>query len=195
MRRNKSLGWLLGAGVVALGIGLFARPARADLVAVYVQGHGGMSSHDTGGVGAASDSNELSPALGVQGGVRVLVFEAYGDRTSFGSGSSVTRGILGLRGAIGLGGLRLILRGGGGVISERGGALTGRLDGAPARDGYVARAGAALESRLARGLYGGFGVDGEYYSLGNPSMPGALSARTQGTDIFASLHLKFEVGL
>ena len=182
--------------VIAPTVAGSTRPARADIVAAYLQGHGGFSSPHAED-SAATASAGSSSGLGVQAGLRLLIFEAYADHTSLGSGSSLTRGILGLRGAIGLGTWRLILRGGGGVISERGGALTGGLDGAPDRTGVVARAGAALEKKLARTLHAGFGVEGEVFDLITGQEIGGTGAATQitGSDVFVTLHLKFEIGI
>ena len=170
------------------------RPAEAKLVAAYLQGHGGMSSPQAESATGATSAS-LEPGVGIQAGARLLVFEAYGDRTSFGAGSSVTRGIFGLRGALELASVRLVLRGGGGLLAERGGALTGNLDGAPSRDGVAARAGVALEKQLATMVYGGLAVDGEVFSLAPTTMATQVVGRTSGSDIFASLHLKFEIGL
>jgi hypothetical protein len=176
--------------------------ARADVVAAYLEGYGGISSPQSsdGAGGAATATAGTATGLGVQAGARLLIFEAYGDHTVFGAGSSVSRGILGLRGAIGLGGFRLVLRGGGGVMEERGGALLGQTYGATDRTGVVARAGLALERRLAPTLLGGLGVEGEVFNLGTaagsgPAVIRAIDDRLSGADIFFSLHLKFEVGI
>jgi hypothetical protein len=111
----------------------------------------------------------------------------------------VSRGILGLRGGFGTDDLRLVLRGGGGVIDEQGGALSGGRTtlGVAERSGLVARAGVALEKRLAPGkLLGGLALDGEVFSLaGTSPATSGLADRTQGSDIFLSLDLKFELGI
>ena len=176
-------------GVTWLG---FQRSARADVLAAYVEGYGGLSSPQTDGSGASG----ISPGLGIQAGARLLIFEGYGDYTSFGMGSSVARGIVGLRAGIGLGGVRLILRGGGGVISERGGVLTGgSLNGASDLSGGVARAGIELEKKIAPTLLAGFALDGEVFSLSSNGVPTQLQNRLDGSDVFGSFHLKFEVGI
>jgi hypothetical protein len=183
MKRHILVGLALAAATVLVSSG-----ARAEVAAAYVQGYGGLASGD----GAASSMSTSSPAgLGFQLGARVLLFEGYFDHTSFGD-PSVSRGIVGLRGGFGGSGLRLVLRGGVGVIDEHGGALTGRLPGSPDRQGAVARAGLALESHIAPPLLAGFSLDGETFAF--PSdFPGGPS-RT-GSDVFASLRLTFELGI
>jgi hypothetical protein len=170
-----------------------ARPAHADVIAAYLQGHGGLASPELGQ--GSGGSSGVTPGLGVQAGARLLIFEVYGDHTSFGGGSSVQRGILGLRAALGFGGVRLILRGGGGVIAEHGGALTGRLDGTPDRSGAVVRAGVALEKQVARMTMIGFGLDGEAFSVAASGVPAQSGGIVTGSDVFVSLHLKFELGI
>lgn len=194
----------LVAGAVVLGAG--GRAARADIAAAYIQGYGGLSSPQSsaapsGGALGPAASGDTAGGVGVQAGARLLIFEGYGDYTAFGSGQSVLRGIVGLRGAVGLGGFRLVLRGGGGLLDERGGVLTGRAaDGTGnERIGVVARAGVALERQLAPLLLGGLGVDGEIFNLGSPNgttiHTDGTSDRLSGADIFLSLHLKFEIGI
>src|SRR5262245_38053700 len=102
------------ASVAALLL-LAAAPARADVAAVCAEGHGGSSS----AFGVSEGG------LGYRLGARLLIFEGYFDHTGFGDGVSVSRGILGLRAGIGPDSLRLVLRAGGGVLEEQGGALTG----------------------------------------------------------------------
>ena len=187
----------VAAGALALTlVALAPRTSRADLVAAYLEGHGGLSSSDGQGTSGGTTSASVSaPGLGFQLGARLLIFEGYIDRTSFGDGMNASRAVLGLRAGIGVGGLRLVLRGGAGALAERGGALTGPYPGVPDRSGVVARAGIALESRLAPLLWGGFGVDGEYFTLGNDIGGSVGSSRIQGSDIFASLKLMFEIGI
>ena len=185
---------------VAGAIALSSAPARADIIAAYVEGHGGLGNNDIGRETASGSSSGsgLVPALGFQLGARVLIFEGYFDRTAFGSGASVSRGILGLRAGLGSQNLRLVLRAGGGVISEEGGALTGMNLGVPERQGVVGRAGVAVETALAPGkLWGGAGLDGEVFSLAaaSPAPSSGVVGRTQGSDAFLSLYLKFELGI
>jgi hypothetical protein len=123
-----------------------------------------------------------------------LIFEGYFDYTTFGEGANVSRGIVGLRGGFGTRDVRLVLRAGGGVIEEAGGALTGRLPGTPDRRGVVGRVGAAIEGRVAPLLLVGFGIDGERFALPGPT--GRLSSdAVTGSSIFAKLHLMFEIGV
>jgi hypothetical protein len=180
---------MLGVGVVTL----FAKPARADLIAAYAQGHGGLGNNEGGSRASDGSSSGLAPALGFQLGARVLIFEGYYDRTSFGSGAAVSRGILGLRFGVGSGHLRLVLHGGGGVVTEQGGALTGLRLGMVERNGIVARAGVALEQRLAPLIWGGAAVDGEAFSLA--AATSSSGPRASGQDLFFSLYLKFELGV
>jgi hypothetical protein len=175
----------LVVSILGIGLGLIvARPAHAEVAAAWAQGHGGMN--------APSESGGAMGGLGFQLGARLLLFEGYLDHTSFGEGASVTRGIFGLRGGIGGQNTRLVLRAGVGAIQDQSGALTGRDPGLPERRGGVARAGVALETHVAPLLLAGFAIDGERFVLANPG-PGA--GYTQGSDIFASLHLMFELGL
>ncbi|HET6280808.1 MAG TPA: hypothetical protein VFH73_07580 [Polyangia bacterium] len=186
----------VAAGALALIlVALSSRPSRADIVAAYLEGHGGMSSSDGQGSGGAASASVSAPGLGFQLGARLLIFEGYIDRTSFGDGMNASRAVLGLRAGLGLGGFRLVLRGGAGALAETGGALTGPYPGVPNRSGVVARAGLALETRLAPLLWGGFGVDGEYFTLGNDIGGSVGSSRIQGSDIFASIKLLFEIGI
>jgi hypothetical protein len=177
-----------GTAISALAIAISlvaARPARAEVAAAWAEGHGGMTS-------APSESTGPMGGLGFQLGARLLLFEGYLDHTAFGEGASVTRGIFGLRGGIGSSQTRLVLRGGLGLIQDQSGALTGRVAGFPERRGGVARAGVALETHLAPLLLAGFGIDAERFVLANP---GPDTGYTTGSDVFASLHLMFELGI
>jgi hypothetical protein len=180
-----------------VGVGLLAASgaARADIAAVFADGHGGIESG--AGTTEANGANGSSPSagLGYRLGARLLIFEGYYDHTGFGGGAGITRGIVGFRGGFGTNDLRLVLRAGAGVIDEQGGALSLRLDGMPDRHGAVGRVGAALEGRVARLLLVGFGIDGETFEL--PAMTGAFGSApsTVGTDVFANLHVMFELGV
>lgn len=182
------------AFAAALGV---PAAARADVAAVYAEGHGGLESG-----GATPLDGDGAGGVGFRLGARLLIFEGYYDYTNFGGSAAVSRGIVGLRGGFGTRDLRLVLRAGGGVIDERGGALTGRsqngstggLDQWSDHVGAVGRIGAALEARLAPMFLVGLGVDGETYVLSGSSAPGSSGAIV-GSDVFANLHLMFEVGL
>jgi len=139
----------------------------------------------------SAETNVTDGGLGFQLGARLLLLESYLDHTRFGEGASVTRGVLGLRGGFGSQSLRLVLRGGLGVLEEKGGALSGRSPLVPERQGGVARVGVALETRVAPMLLAGFGIDGERFVLRDPGGPGYIT----GNDVFASLKLMFEVGI
>ncbi len=181
----------LSLGLAVLTAALAAPAvARADVAAVYAEGHGGIES------GGATPPDGSGPGgLGFRVGARLLIFEGYYDYTDFGGSAAVSRGILGLRGGFGTRDLRLVLRAGGGVIDERGGALTGtRLDGGD-HVGAVGRIGAALEARVAPMFLLGFGIDGETFVMSEPSGPRSSSGALVGSDVFANLHLLFEVGL
>ena len=177
------------AGLVAA-----AGTARADVVALFADGHGGIASGGANDAGAATPS---AAGLGYRLGARLLLFEGYFDHTGFGGGAGVSRGILGVRGGFGFGssGVRLVLRAGAGAIEEQGGALTGRVSETPDRRGAVGRIGAAIEGRVAPLLLIGVGVDGEEYLLPDASGPYGTMSATAGSDVFANLHLMFELGV
>ena len=178
-------------GLVALAGA--AGAARADVVAVFAGGHGGVATE--GGATNADGTSSSATGLGFRLGARLLIFEGYYDYTGFGRGTSVSRGILGVRGGFGTQQLRLVLRAGAGVIGEEGGALTGRGVGTPDRRGAVGRIGAAVEGRIAPLVLVGVGIDGERFVLPETGGPyGALGAVT-GTNVFVNLHILFEIGI
>ena len=178
-------------GLVAL-VGA-AGTSRADIVAAFADGHGGISSQ--GGTTNPDGTSSSATGLGFRLGARVLIFEGYYDYTGFGSGSSVSRGILGVRGGFGTNKLRLVLRAGGGIIGEEGGALTGRALGAPDRRGAVGRIGAAVEARVAPLLLMGVGVDGERFVLPATGGPYGTVGAVTGSNVFAKLYILFELGI
>jgi hypothetical protein len=183
--------------VHALAITVLALPlataglARAEMAAVFAEGQGMEGS------GSGTTAGGLT-GLGYRLGGRLLVFEGYLDHSDFGDGMAVTRGILGLRGGFGSRDVRLVLRAGAGVLEEDGGAVTGRTPGMPERSGPVGRVGGAIEARLSSLFLLGLGVDGETFALpagGSLSTSTANTGVVTGTDVFANLHLTFELGI
>ena len=188
---------VVGVGVlVAMVLVPGARSARAaDIVSVHLGGYGGLSSHPAGAATAAGSS--VTPGLGFEAGVRLLIFEAYVDRLAFGDGRGTTRGILGVRAGYGIAGVRLVANAGVGGIFDQGGTLSGVDAGVvvPDRHGVVARAGLAVERILNPNVFTiGFGLDGEYFTFDSPSTR-LVAVRNQGSDVLASLRIKFEVGI
>ncbi|HXU63948.1 MAG TPA: hypothetical protein VN962_19755 [Polyangia bacterium] len=183
--------WKLSFAALALAVfGLGApRSARAAIAAVDVEGHGGV----TIGGGAGSPDDHVG-GVGFQLGARLLIFEGYYDYTHFGGNAAVSRGIGGLRAGFGDGDVRLVLRLGGGVIKEEGGALTGDRFDLGSHIGVVGRIGAALETQVAPALLLGLGIDGETFILDGPSSPRDDGVYT-GSDIFVNLHVMFELGI
>jgi hypothetical protein len=177
-------------GLVALAGA--AGAARADIAAAFADGHGGIATQ--GGAPNADGSSSSATGLGFRLGARLLIFEGYYDYTGFGSGTSVSRGIIGLRGGFGTQQLRLVLRAGAGMIEEEGGALTGRAIGSPDRRGAVGRIGAAVEGRVAPMFLLGVGIDAETFALPATNGPYAAAPLT-GSDVFANLHILFELGI
>ncbi len=198
--RNRTVSiWKKPSGVIALAltaatlIFTLSRPARADIIAGFLQGQGGLSSGDASNR-SSSPGSGLTPGLGFQVGARLLFVEGYYDRTAFGSGASIQRGIVGVRGKLGIGDFRLVLRAGAGILTEHGGAISGSAQGGDRR-GAVGRVGVALEKRLTRGeLVAGVGLDGEVFSLQTPDTPNVADT-TFGGDLFLSVHLRFELGI
>jgi hypothetical protein len=182
MKRKLAAVILVGAS--ALIVSNTPNVARAEVVAAWAEGHGGMASN-------SADANVADSGLGFQLGARLLIVESYLDHTRFGEGASVTRGVLGLRAGFGNRN-RLVLRGGLGLVDEKGGALSGRSPAVPERHGGVARIGVALERRVAPLLLLGIGIDGERFVLRDP---GLGTGTVVGSDIFAKLKLTFEVGI
>jgi len=192
---------LVGVGALLAVLLPCARDARADIVAVHLGGYGGLSSHPSGalvtsGTGA-SDGSSVTPGLGFEAGLRLLLFEAYVDRLAFGDGRGTTRGIVGVRAGFGIAGLRVWARAGLGAVFDQGGTLSGVDAGVavPDRHGLVARAGLGIERPLNPNVFSiGFGIDGEYFTLDSPAA--AMTAlHSQGSDILAALRFKFEVGI
>jgi len=166
----------------ALSTALIAPRAQAKLAAIYASGQGGLQTHGDTGL-----------QLGGELGVRVLLFDGYVDYMGFGSGKSVTRAIVGLRGGLGRGWLRLVLRGGVGAIREQSGALTTPVGATTlTRTGGVLRGGGAVEVRLFPGGWLGVGVDGEAYDFLNSN---TLGFSNHGSNLLGVLRLTIELGI
>jgi hypothetical protein len=180
--------WFAAFSLAVVGL-VAPRAARAEVAAVFAEGHGGVTSG--GGTGVADGT---TGGLGFRLGARVLIFEGYYDYTDFGSGAAIGRGIGGLRAGFGAHDVRLVLRIGGGVITESGGALTGSSLDLGTHTGGVGRIGAALEATIAPAFLIGLGIDGETFVFSGPSHPGNDGLYT-GSDVFANLHLMFELGI
>ena len=191
--RSKIVVAIVALVVSTLLLFFAARHAHANLLAAYVAGYGGVSNAEMSEAGSHGDS---SLAVGAQIGARVLGLELYGDYTSLTRGAAIERAILGLRLGFQLTELtRLEVRGGGGVIAEQGGALSGAasID----RTGLVARVGIDVERRFMPMFLAGVGVTGEVFTLapGNSAVALMNTSWQEGMDILASLHLKFELAL
>jgi hypothetical protein len=172
---------LVSLGVAALSVALLAPRAEAKVAAVYAAAQSGIQTHGDTGL-----------QYGFEAGVRVLLFDGYIDYMAFGSGKSVSRAIVGVRGTLGSGWLHLVLRGGVGAIRESSGALTTPVGPATlTRTGGVVRGGAALEAHVFPGGWLGLGVDGEAYDfLGN-----SAGFSSHGSNLLGVLRLTVEFGI
>lgn len=175
----------LTVAFVAL-LAAWAKPKHAraadESLAVYVQGMGGSQSTNDG---------RSSGALGVQAGVQALSLEAYASRTAFGGGEGVTRAVAGTVFDVNLGKWELSLHLGVGGIAGSGEALLGPQ--APGnQSGGVARIGLGLERDLGTFLALGASVQSEAFTVKATSGDDEWS---QGSSVFLSGHLKFELGI
>ncbi|HVX96773.1 MAG TPA: hypothetical protein VHK47_17790 [Polyangia bacterium] len=172
---------LLVGLLAVLTLILGASAANAKLAALYASGQGGLQN-----------TGDTQWQAGFEVGARVTLVDAYVDYMGYGSGRSVSRGIVGLRGALGVGPLRFVLRGGAGAIREDNAALSTRTsDISLTRTGGVVRAGGAVEAKVAPLVWLGAGVDAEefHFLSNNQNM-----ART-GSDVLGTLKLTFELGI
>jgi hypothetical protein len=167
-----------------------AAPASADVVAVHLKGQGGFGGLETQELMPGGDDPGLGAAWGVQLGARFTIFEGYIERNAVGEGS-VSRAVLGVRGALGFGDTRLVLRSGLAGLRETDGALAGGDETIADRSGLALRAGGAIEYKLARTLLVGFAIDSEYYGV----TPGGVDDIDTGFDVFGTLQLTFELGI
>jgi hypothetical protein len=174
---------------------LHAGAARADVVAMWLQAHGGVGGTDTSELAPGGDEASLGGALGLQAGLRFFLLEGYVDRQLLLRGGSLTRAILGLRGALSFADVRLVARGGLGRMTEtRGALIDGDLPGLT-REGWTARLGAAVEMEVRPMLLVGFGLDGEYYVLDNDDPRFAIHPDLDtGFAVFGTARVTFELG-
>jgi hypothetical protein len=172
---------LLVCLAVVGSVAVCASRADAKIAALYASGQGGLQN--TGDPGLQG---------GFEVGARILIFDGYVDYMAAGSGRSISRGVVGLRGALSAGPLRFVLRGGLGAIRIDNEAVmppAGEVE--FSRTGGVARAGAAIEGNVAPLIWLGLGVDGEEYGFLN-NVPGL---GTHGSDVLGTLKLTFELGI
>ena len=156
-------------------------PPEAKPAVVYVSAQGAIQTHGDTGLQAGFDL-----------GLRIWLFDGYIDYMAFGSGKSVSRAIVGVRGTLGSGWIRLVLRGGFGALHESSGALTTPVGATTlTRTGGVVRGGAAVEARIFPGGWLGVGIDGEAYDfLGSND----FGFSNHGSNLLGFARLTFEAG-
>jgi hypothetical protein len=167
---------------------LLAPPAQAKLstdakpVVVYASAQGGIQTH-----------GDTSWQAGFDLGLHFWLFDGYIDYMGLGSGKSVSRAIVGVRGTLGSGWVRLVLRGGVGAIHESSGALTTPVGATTlTRTGGVVRGGAAVEARIFPGGWLGVGIDGEAYDfLGSNT----FGFSNHGSNLLGIARLTYELGI
>ena len=181
--------WIASLLSIVATAWILERAAEAQSAGLYLRGHGGYGGASAGELTPGGAEPSLGPVLGGEVGVNLLLFNAYVNHDRFLSRGSVTRGVVGLTGDLGLAGFRLTGRVGAGMLLDRD-AVFGGLDD---HNGVVARAGVALDRRLSAGLWLGLAVDGEYFAL---RRVGEVESRVHtGADVFGSLRLSFELGI
>jgi hypothetical protein len=182
------------SGVLVVGCVLAgAAPARAESFSLYLQGQGGFGGNTASELMPdGSQSPSPGPALGVEAGARAFFLDAYVNRDAYLHGGTVTRAILGVEGDVGLVGFRVSLRLGAGLLYQKDGALDGMTAGE--ENGLVGRVGAALEKSISSRFLVGLGLDGEFYQL-RPSFGDGTQGPRSGTDVLATLRIRFELGL
>jgi hypothetical protein len=158
--------------------------AEDETAAIYVQGMGGSMSNN---------ASQSVGGLGWQAGAQLLIFEAYLNQTAFANGSSVTRAVFGPYFDVTLGHWELSLHLGVGAIRDSGGALYGDSSEGP-HNGAVARIVVALERDLGTFFVIGASLDSEAFSSKSMNY-GTGSQWQDGSSVFLSGHLKFELGI
>jgi hypothetical protein len=178
---------LVYLAVVTL-VALLASSAEAKLstearpAAVYASAQVGLQTH-----------GDTSLQGGFDLGLHWWLVDGYINYMGLGSGKSVSRAIVGVRGTLGSGWLRLVLRGGVGAIHESSGALTTPVGATTlTRTGGVVRGGLGLEARIFPGGWLGVGIDGEAYDfLGSNT----FGFSTRGSNLLGVARLTFELGI
>jgi hypothetical protein len=172
----------VSAAILLLGV----QEVRADLFSVYLQAHGGYGGGETEELMPGGNEPALGPALGLQAGARLLMFEGYVDHTEMVRTGSVERAVFGVHGGLELLKTRLSLRAGVGALSEEDGALAGvEMEGIE-RVGILGRVGGAIDREITSRLYLGVGLDAEAY---------ALEDDRRGYDVMGNVRLSFELGI
>jgi hypothetical protein len=169
--------------LIVVGLLASAVAARADTVALYLQGQGGY--------GNSSPQDQMPDgaqggAFGIEGGVRAFFLDAYVNRDAYLHGGTVTRAILGVEGDYGLIGWRVSLRLGAGLLYQQDGALDGMTAGE--ENGLVGRVGAGLDKSISPRFLVGIGLEGEYFQL-RPSFGDGTQGSRSGTDVLATLRV------
>jgi hypothetical protein len=174
--------WLVSLAAVAAVVLAAPRVSARD-AAVYASAQAGLQTRGDTGL-----------QLGFEVGGHWSLLDGYVSYMGFGSGRSISRGILGVRGTLGTGRLRLMLRAGAGAVHESSGALTSPLGPTPmptilSRTGVVVRGGGSLDVRLYGGAWLGAGGDVEGFSFLNS---GSLGFTTRGVNALGILKLTLE---
>ncbi len=168
--------------------------AHADLFTLYVQGQAGTGGTSNNEVMPGGERPSIGNGLGLRAGAQVLFLEAYVDHESFFDAGSATRAILGFQAGLSLGPLHLVGRAGAGVASENEGGIDGNTA-VGSRAGFVARAGLALEGKVAPMVVLGLGLEDEYYRMSEGSNPMVDGDAHTGSDALGMLYLKLQFGL
>jgi hypothetical protein len=167
--------------------------ARADVMALYLQGHGGYAGTSVAQILPGADAS-LGPLLGAELGARLMAFDLYVNMDDYLDRGTVTRAVFGLAADVGVAGWRLSGRLGAGMLWEKHNVF-GDMSTETDRSGVVGRVGVQLDRKLSGGLYVGLGIEGEYFAI-KPTSDAVLDTSVHtGADILGSLHLRFELGI
>jgi hypothetical protein len=177
--------WLV---VVAL---LLSTPAiaRADVLSLYLQAHQGVAGERANDLMPGRASEEMGRGFGLQAGVKVLVFEAYVDKTHYDGDAALTHAVVGLRTGVEQGRLRAYARAGVGMVEDESGLLVAHR--MSQGKGAVARAGVGLAAELTSRVFLVLSVDGEYFAF--EPVSGSTEVQS-GSAFFGGLGLRFALG-